>query len=144
MIRAWSAVGARAAQRVASARVDTDAGSAVVEFTLVAPLVIAVALGVLQVALGMYVRTSLVSAASQGARAAALAGADASVGEQRVRDLVDGTLSGSVVRDVDVTSTRAGGLPVIDVRIDARVPGIALLGAGSVTVHGHAVREDLS
>ena len=58
-----------------------DSGSAIVDFVLVAPLLIAVALAILQVILVMHVRTVLTSAAAEGARAAALAGADPRAGE---------------------------------------------------------------
>ncbi len=121
-----------------------DEGSAVVEFALVAPLVIAVAVAVLHVAMGMYVRSTLVSAATQGARAAALAGSDASAGERRVHAVVDGTLPGSTVRDVRVQSAVREGLAVVEVRIAARLPGISLLGAGDLEVEGHAVAEGLA
>jgi hypothetical protein len=118
-----------------------DRGSAVVEFVLVAPLLFAVTLSVLQVLLTLHVRATLTSAAAEGARAAALAGADPGAGVRRTRTLLDRGLAGSVVRDVSARAAVAGGLPVMAVRIDAVLPLLGLLGPQALTVEGHAVRE---
>ena len=50
-----------------------DRGSAVVEFALVTPLLLLVALAVLQITLALHVRSTLTAAAAEGARAGALA-----------------------------------------------------------------------
>jgi hypothetical protein len=118
-----------------------DRGSAVVEFVLVAPLLFAVTLSVLQVLLTLHVRATLTSAAAEGARAAALAGADPAAGVRRTRKLLDDGLAGSVVRDVSARAVVTGGLPVMAVRIDAVLPLLGLLGPQALTVEGHAVRE---
>lgn len=49
-------------------------GSAPVDFALVSVLVVALGLGLLQLALGLHVRNVLVDAAGEGARRAALLG----------------------------------------------------------------------
>ncbi|MCX6431346.1 MAG: pilus assembly protein [Actinobacteria bacterium] len=118
-----------------------DRGSAVVEFVLVVPLLLVVAVGVLQVALALHVRSTLTSAAAEGARAASLAGADPAAGVRRTRVLLDGSLAGGVVRDVSARRAVVDGLPVVEVRIDATLPLIGLLGPTSMSVEGHAVQE---
>lgn len=119
----------------------TDRGSAVVEFVLVAPLLLLVAVAVLQVALTMHVRATLTSAAAEGARAAALAGADPGAGIRRTRALLAQNVAGPVVRDVTARRAVVGGLPVMAVRITADLSLVGLLGPQSMTVEGHALQE---
>ena len=69
-------------------RLRGDRGSAVVEFALVTPLLLLVALAVLQVTLALHVRSTLTAAAAEGARAGALAGAGLGVAESRTRDVL--------------------------------------------------------
>lgn len=114
------------------------------EAVLVLPLLVLVAAAVLQVALAVHVRAALVAAAAEGARAAALSGAPDGAAERRVRSLVDGTLAGATVRDVAARRSVVGGLPVIEVRIDARLPMLGLLGPAALVVDGHALREGWS
>lgn len=118
-----------------------DRGSAVVEFALVAPLVLLLALGVLQVALALHVRATLTSAAAEGARAAALAGGDPGAGVRRTRDLLARNVAGSVVQDVSADRETVDGLTTMAVRIDASLPVIGLLGPTLLTVVGHALPE---
>lgn len=122
-------------------RLRDDRGSAVVEFVLVAPLLVALALGVLQVALALHVRATLTSAAAEGARAAALAGADPSAGARRARYLLSQNIATSVVTSITSRRTSIDGLAVIAVRIDATIPVIGLLGPSGMTVVGHALVE---
>jgi len=118
-----------------------DEGSAVVEFVLVAPLIVLLACAVLQVALALHVRATLTSAAAEGARAAALAGADPEAGVRRAHILLDENIAASVVRRITAQRSSIGGLPVIAVRIDATLPLVGLLGPTSLTVTGHALQE---
>ncbi|MBK9740805.1 MAG: pilus assembly protein [Actinobacteria bacterium] len=123
------------------ARPRGDRGSAVVEFALVAPLLVLVALAVLQVALAMHVRATLTSAAAEGARAAALAGSDPAAGVRRARALLGRNIAGSVVDDVTARRAVVDGMPVIAVRISATLPLVGLLGPQTVLVEGHALQE---
>lgn len=120
---------------------DRDRGSAVVEFALVAPLLLLLALAVLQVALAMHVRATLTSAVAEGARAAALAGADPAAGVRRTRTLLAQNLAGSVVDDVTAQRGVVDGLAVMTVRVTAVLPMVGLLGPQALTVEGHALRE---
>jgi len=118
-----------------------DRGNALVDFALVAPILIAVSLAVLQVILAMHVRTVLTSAAAEGARAAALADSDAGAGERRAREIIDESIAASSVESITVHSGMSGGAPVISVDIDARLPLIGLLGPTGLHVRGHSLRE---
>lgn len=119
----------------------SDRGSAAVEFVLVAPLVLLLTVAVVQLALAVHVRTTLTSAAAEGARAAALAGADPTAGVRRAEDLLDQTLSGHAVRQVSAHADRVGALDVMVVRIEATLPLVGLLGPTALSVEGRALQE---
>lgn len=104
-------------------------------------MLVALAVGVMQVVLALHVRATLTSAAAEGARAAALAGSDPRAGVARTRALLEQNLAGSVVRDVSARSTIVDGLPVVAIRIEARLPVAGLLGPDVLTVEGHALQE---
>lgn len=100
-----------------------------------------VAVSVLAVAHVVQVRAALVAAAAEGARAAALAGADPGAARRRVDTLLAGTAAGASVRTVRLRSVVEAGVPVVEVRIEADVPGLGLLGPFRWAVAGHALRE---
>ncbi len=118
-----------------------DRGSAVVEFVLIAPLLLFVALAVVQMALLMHVRASLVSAAAEGARAGSLAGADPAVGVTRAREIAERNSHSAVIDDVVATRESIDGLSVLTVRIDAEVPLLTVLGSTRLEVEAHALIE---
>ena len=105
-----------------------DRGSAVLDVALVAPLLLLVALGVVQVALAAYVRSTLASAAAEGARVSAVSGGDPGVGARRTRSALDTTIADGVVDSVVARTTTVGGIPVVDVEVHARLPLVGLLG----------------
>ena len=120
-----------------------DSGSAIVDFVLVAPLLIAVALAILQVILVMHVRTVLTSAAAEGARAAALAGADPRAGERRARAIIDETIASDSVERIVVRRQMAGGATIMALDIEARLPLLGLLGPTVMHVRGHSLQEQV-
>ena len=120
-----------------------DSGSAIVDFVLVAPLLIAVALAILQVILVMHVRTVLTSAAAEGARAAALAGADPRAGERRARAIIDETIASDSVERIVVHRQMAGGATIMALDIEARLPLLGLLGPTVMHVRGHSLQEQV-
>ncbi len=121
---------------------DDERGSAVAEFVLVAALVLALFLGVVQVALAMHVRALVIDAAAEGARVAARADRDLGDGAQRTRDLLTASLNASYARDVSVRSTTLDGLPVVEVTVQAPLPVVGILGpSGVLTARGHALEE---
>lgn len=122
-------------------RVGDDRGSAVAGFALVAPLLVALALAVVQTALVMHVRTTITSAAMEGARAAATVGSSAAVGEERTRMLLARTLAAGLVESVAVRAESQGGTRLVAVEVDARLPLLGLLGPTDMTIVGHALQE---
>ena len=105
------------------------------------PLVLLLAVAVVQVALVLHVRATLTAAAAEGARAAALAGADPFAGERRARQVAAEALSPDAVRDVRVDRVVEDGLPLILVTMTAHPPVVSLLGSVDVTVDGRALVE---
>jgi len=121
--------------------VRSDRGSAAVGFVLVAPLLVLVAVIVLQLIFAMHARNVLTLAASEGARAAALSGASASMGVGRARSLLASAMSTEVVDSVTSAPVVVDGLPVMEVRIRARLPLVGLPLTLPLDVTGHALRE---
>ena len=122
-------------------RLREDRGSAVVEFALVTPLLLLVALAVLQVVLALHVRSTLTAAAAEGARVGALAGAGLAIAESRTRDVLDDALGGDAAQDVVASRTRLEGVEVVRVLVTARLPLLGTLGPTALTVEGHAIAE---
>lgn len=122
-------------------RLREDRGSAVVEFALVTPLLLLVALAVLQVTLALHVRSTLTAAAAEGARAGALAGSGLAVAESRTRQVLADALGGDSAEDIVASRTRLDGVEVVRVRVTARLPLLGTLGPTALTVEGHAIGE---
>lgn len=118
-----------------------DRGSAVVEFVLVCPLLVLLAAAVTQLVLLGHARSVLLTAAGEGARAGAMAGADPAAGIARARAVVDAALSPGLVRSATAGMAVVDGLPVLEVRLVASVPLLPPLGATDVQVAGHALVE---
>lgn len=119
-----------------------ERGSAVVDFTLVSVLVLVLFLGVVQVALAVHVRSTLVDCAAEGARLAGRADRGTADGVARARDLITASLSGRYAQDVSARETTVDGMAVVEVTVSAPLPVVGLLGpAGVVTVQGHALEE---
>ncbi|MDQ3156772.1 MAG: pilus assembly protein [Actinomycetota bacterium] len=122
----------------------TERGAAVVDFVLIMVLLIPIVLGVMQVALVMHVRNTISAAASEGARAAAVVDGDPSFGAQRTRTLIRAAIADKYADHVSAGFGQVGGVPGTVVRVHAEVPALGLFGPGfSLSVEGHAVREDL-
>jgi hypothetical protein len=121
---------------------DPERGSAVVDFVLVTVLLLALLAGVLQLALALHVRNTLIDSASEGARHGALAGSSPEAGAQRARDLISMSLSPRYDDDVSAEVVSAGGVDLVEVRVSAPLPVIGLLGpSGAIVVSGRAVLE---
>jgi Flp pilus assembly protein TadG len=117
-------------------------GSAAVEFLLVSVLVLALLLGVVQVALAVHVRSLATDAAAEGARVAARADRGLADGAARTRVLLTDALTGDYARDVTAGRTTLDGAAVIEVTVRAPLPVVGLLGpGGTLTVRGHALEE---
>lgn len=129
-------------RRVRAERARDERGAAVVDFVLVLLLLLPLVTGILQLALVLHVRNTLASAASEGARHAAVAGSSSELGEAKIREQVADAVSGDFARQVVVRPAAVGGAPGYQAVIVADVPVLGLGGpAVQVRVTGHAVAE---
>lgn len=124
-------------------RVADERGSAVAEFTMVAGLLVALVLSVLQLSLGLHVRATLADAAAEGARHASLVGADAGAGVARTRELITAALGAGYAQRVTAATATVAGLETIEVRVAAPLPVLGLVGPVALEVTGHAPLESL-
>lgn len=123
-------------------RRSEDEGSAVVDFVLVSLILMPLFLGLVQVALVLYVRNSVTAAATEGARYAARLDQGPSDGAARTRRQLDGVIGDRFVQDVTARDTIVDGLAVAEVRVRVRVPPLGLWGpAVELDLTGHGVRE---
>ena len=119
-----------------------DAGSAVVEFTLVSIVLTALFLAILQLGLALHVRNTLVASAAEGARFGANADRTAEDGAARARTLIGEALSTRFAESVSAADDTVDGVPVVVVRVEATLPVVGLLGPSrSLVVSGHALDE---
>jgi len=133
------AVRARRAARPCAAG---DDGSAVAEFVLAGAFVVLLLLSVVQLALALHVRTVVVDAASEGARLGARAGMTLADARERAQRLLTENLSESYAQDVAATTVVRDGARLVEVRVAAPLPLVALLGpSGSLEVQAHALEE---
>jgi Flp pilus assembly protein TadG len=124
-----------------SRRSRTQCGSALVDFALVSVVVVPLFFGVLQLALVWHVKTTLTSAASEGARYGAAYNRAAEDGRQRTAAVID-EVFGPNFADVSAGQVSLTGQPAVEVSVRARVPVLAFWGPTiTVEAHGHAVKE---
>ena len=117
-------------------------GAAVVDFVLVLVVLIPLFLGILQVGLVLFVRNTLASAASEGARYAATRDRGPEDGRTRTRDQITGAVSGRSARDIEARQVMIHGAPGVEVTVRAVVPALGIGGpAVALEVSGHAVEE---
>jgi len=120
-----------------------EGGAAVVDFVLVLVPLLIPTLGVLQVAFTVFVKTTATDGVSAGARVGAEFGHGPGDGAGYAAALLGHSLGSAAGQSV--TGGLDGGGTVVVVR--ARVPltflGLVPLGPASLTVTGHAVREQL-
>ncbi|HKH09061.1 MAG TPA: TadE/TadG family type IV pilus assembly protein [Agromyces sp.] len=121
-----------------------EGGSAVAEFTLVGILLTVLALAVVQLALALHVRNTVLDAAAEGARYAALAGSNDGEGIARTRDLIGAAISSDYARDISASRSTVAGVPVVAMTVRATLPVVGLLGfERALEVTGHAAVEHL-
>ncbi|MFI5101129.1 MAG: TadE/TadG family type IV pilus assembly protein [Actinomycetes bacterium] len=120
----------------------SDRGSAAADFALVSGLLVLAFLAVLQLAVSLHVRNTLVASAAEGARLAAAADRGLDDGVRRTRDLVTSSLSAGYATDVRAWYADSGGLRTVVVQVRAPLPLVGLLGpADDLTLTGHALVE---
>ena len=121
---------------------SNQAGSVLVEWSLVAVLVMAVTAALLQLTLSLYVRNILADAASDAARHAALVGASDAEANARVQQLCHGALRANYPTKSEVSHLQRGSVSLVQVQVSAPLPVIGLWSpTGSVVVRGHAVDQ---
>lgn len=121
---------------------SNQAGSVLVEWSLVAVLVMAVTAALLQLTLSLYVRNILADAASDAARHAALVGASDAEANARVQQLCHGALRANYPTKSEVSHLQHGSVSLVQVQVSAPLPVIGLWSpTGSVVVRGHAVDQ---
>lgn len=121
-----------------------ESGSAPAEFAMVSVLLVVLVLGVVQFALAVFVRSTALDAASEGARQAALADGGLDAGAERTRALVSTTLGAEYAGDVRASYGSWRGHRVAVVTVRAPLPVLGLLGpTGMLEVEGHAAVETI-
>lgn len=119
-----------------------DEGSAVVDFVAVSALATLVFLGVVQLALVLHVRNTLVDSASEGARYGGLADRTPADGAARTRQLIGMSLSSRYADDVSATTRMLDGVTVVEVHVESPLPVVGLFGPGQgISVTGHGLQE---
>ncbi|MDQ0735501.1 TadE family protein [Arthrobacter agilis] len=120
-------------------RDDGERGAAVVDFALIGGLLTVVFIAIVQLALVLHVRNTLIDAAASGARYGTLADRDPQDAVGRTEELIRGSLADSYGSDVSVGESTVGGVRTLEVVVRAPLPVIGLIGpAGTMEVRGHA------
>lgn len=120
-----------------------ETGSAVVDFVLIGALLTVIVVAVIQLALVLHVRNTLIDAAASGARYGTLADRSPEEGVERTRNLISGTLSPGFAEEVTFTRLGEGGAAMLQIRVAAPLPVIGLIGPnGGLEVTGHAYWPD--
>ncbi|MEZ5189065.1 MAG: TadE/TadG family type IV pilus assembly protein [Microbacterium sp.] len=117
-------------------------GSAPVEFVLVGLLLTVLTLGVLQLALAVYVRNVVHDAAVEGAYHGALADTEPADGAVRTTRLISAAVGGALDAQVSAVATDGAAGPEVQVTVVATFPLVGLLGIPSgMEVTAYAPRE---
>lgn len=120
---------------------NTDDGSAVVEFVAVVPLLFATGLAVLQLVLVAHVQAVVDAAASSAARAAAVSFEPGPAARARAEQLLGSALGDVPMTGFALTEGQRGGLPVMTVQVSARPDMLLLPDLVTVTGTGRALVE---
>jgi Flp pilus assembly protein TadG len=118
-----------------------ERGNATAEFALVAPLMLLVAIGVLQLTMALHVRATMTAAAAEGARIAALTDSDLAAGERRTRSILQGNVAGTAVRQIEATREVIEGMPVVTMQVSADLPLIGFFGPTQMRITASALDE---
>ncbi len=109
---------------------------------LVSVLLVTLFLAVVQLALALYVRNTLVAAAAEGARYGANADRDSGDAVGRTQDVISTSLSPRFVGEVSAGYEDVDGVPTVVVEVRTTLPLVGWLGpARGLVVRGHAVDE---
>lgn len=118
---------------------ERERGSAVVDFVLVGALLTMFFLAIIQLALVLHVRNTLIDAAASGARYGTLADRGAADARQRTEELIGTALNESFAQDIETREVTFEGLLTLEVRVRAPMPMVGLIGPRDLLeVKGHA------
>lgn len=120
-----------------------DRGSAVVGFTLVAPLVLVLLLGALQVLFAALVRSNLTGIALESARVAAALDGSQSMAHDHADNLLSGVRAGGHVQDIDIDYVTVSGVPSVRVVITASPTLVGPIPTPQMQIVVSVVREAL-
>jgi Flp pilus assembly protein TadG len=121
-----------------------DDGDAAVDFVLVGALLTVLTLSVIQLGLALLIRNTVLDAAAEGARYAALADNGLDDGVQRTRDLITSALGADYAGDIDASYEEHLGTSATVITVRTPLPLIGLLGLEQgMEVQGHAAVESL-
>ena len=121
-----------------------DRGSAVIEVAWVGAILTVLTVSVLQLALALHVRNTVLDSAAEGARFAALADNTPVDGIARCRDLISTAVGADYATDVRASTGSWMGHPAVTITVRTTLPIIGLLGVGgALEVAGHAAIETL-
>ncbi|HSO14705.1 MAG TPA: TadE family protein [Arthrobacter sp.] len=116
-----------------------ERGSAVVDFVLVGGLLTLFFLAIVQLALILHVRNTLIDAAASGARYGTLADRDAGDAKDRTAQLIGVALNQEFATDVTTAEAMYQGVRTLEVTVRAPLPVIGLIGPrAALEVTGHA------
>jgi Flp pilus assembly protein TadG len=119
-----------------------ERGSAVVDFVIVLVVLIPVFLGIVQVALVLFVRNTLTEAAAEGARYAATLDRTPEDGAAHTRSQIRGSLTDRYADHVTAREVTIDGAPAVVVTVHVVVPALGIAGpAVTLDVSGHAIEE---
>jgi len=134
-------VRSRVSRRNVHDRLASEDGNASVEFALVAPLLMLVALAVLQLMLAIHVRSVVTSAAIEGARVAALVDGDLARAESRTRSILESNIAGAAVNSITASQVTDGENKMFAMVVETELPLIGFYGLTSMKLTGHALAE---
>jgi hypothetical protein len=109
---------------------------------MVSALLVTLVLGLMQVILVVHVRHTLLAAASEGARYAALADVSVTGARERTRALIEMSLSPAYSSQISAERSQTLGVPTALITITAPVPALGLWTVGGeMVVRAHAPLE---
>jgi len=121
---------------------DEDRGSAPVEFVMVAALLTALTLGVIQLGVATYVRNVVHDAAVEGAYHGALADTSTASAADRTREVITRAIGPEYGADVGTRVIAIDGQSVVEVTVRTGIPLVGLWPSGLQTeVTAHAPLE---
>lgn len=119
---------------------SSQEGSAAVDFVLVGTLLTVLFLAIIQLALVLHVRNTLIDAASSGARFGALADRSPADSSARTQQIISSSLNSDYAQNVSYAEQTEGSNRILTVTVRAPFPIIGLIGLpGVMEVNGRAV-----